>query len=462
MVWPRSWLGLALLAGALACGGESATPAGGGDVLLVTVDTLRADHMGIYGYARGTTPNLDRWFASGLVYERAYSTEANTPPSVVSFLSGLLPQAHGVRLFYQLLPEQTRLIPELLPERYQSAGFVSNMVLTDEALGIASRFDHFDDHVDQREPYRKVYERNARRTTDAALLWLADGRDRARPLFLWVHYIDPHGPYRPPAEWRERFEHSEPRPIDPSRVPRYQREPGVTDGLSYVDRYDAEIAYVDAEIDRLLRGYAATRPIDEALLVFTADHGESMMEHERWFTHGYHVYEEIVRVPLLLRGPGVAAGRTERPSSGIDVFRTVLAFAGAPEAGAAADALDLRQPARIPESRTLFTEATSAERQWRAAIRGDEKWMLELRGAGRSVAGRRFYDLRADPSELRPAAWSAEHGPARALLELARTDPDPAGVPLAARAGIRLAAPKVAPGVSAEDLERLRALGYAE
>jgi arylsulfatase len=461
MVWlAKAWLGLVLLAGALACGAESAT-APSGDVLLITVDTLRPDHMGIYGYERGTTPNLDRWFASGLVYERAYSTEANTPPSVVSFLSGQLPQDHGVRLFYQLLPERTRLVPELLPERYQSAGFVSNMVLTDEALGIAPRFDHFDDHVDQREPYRKVYERNAERTTDAAILWLENERDRKRPLFLWVHYIDPHGPYLAPPEWRSRFEHPEPHPIDPSRVPRYQREPDVLDGLTYVDRYDAEIAYVDAEIDRLLRAYAATHPIDEALLIFTADHGESMMEHERWFTHGYHVYDEIVRVPLLLSGPGVDAGRTQRLSSGIDVFRTILVFAGAPT-DAGKDAFDLRRPASIPAGRTLFTEATSAERQWRAAIRGDEKWMLELRGPGRSVLERRYYDLGTDAAELRPGSWADEEGPAGALLELARTDPDPAGVPLAARAGMRLAAPKVAPGVSAEDLERLKALGYAE
>ncbi|GAG03132.1 unnamed protein product, partial [marine sediment metagenome] len=266
-------------------------------------------HLGLYGYERNTSPEIDRWFADAAIFERAYTTNAHTPPSVVSILTGQLPQEHGVRLFYQLLPEGVLLIPDRLPGSYQTAAFVSNVVLTEEALGIANRFDHFDDRVDEKEPLRSVYERNARRTTNAVLLWLAEHRDAERPLFLWVHYIDPHGPYRAPSGAAGSFQHEGRLPVENKRILNYQREKGVEDALDYVDRYDEEIAYVDAQIGRLLDGYAQRHDSAAALVIFSADHGESMIEHERWFTHGYQVYEEIIRIPLMIRGPGLEGGR---------------------------------------------------------------------------------------------------------------------------------------------------------
>ncbi len=115
-------------------------------------------------------------------------------------------------------------------------------MLTDESIGIARRFDHYDDFVDERESKRLVFERNASRTTDAALSWLREERDPGRPLFLWIHYIDPHGPYRVPTEEGPRFSHEGGRPLESERVHRFQLEPGVTDALDYVDRYDEEVA----------------------------------------------------------------------------------------------------------------------------------------------------------------------------------------------------------------------------
>ncbi len=240
----------AALAAASGCRGAP------GDVLLVSVDTQRADRVGLYGYERETTPHLDRWFADGAVYLRAYATSASTTPSVVSLLSGRPPHRHGVRLLLQLLPDELDLVTDHLPDRYQSAAFVSNAVLTDESLGIARRFDHYDDFVDEREPNLLAFERNASRTTDAALSWLREERDPRRPLFLWIHYIDPHGPYRPPTKAGPRFSHEGERPLESERVHRFQLEPGVTDALDYVDRYDEEVAYVDAQVGRLLEGYA--------------------------------------------------------------------------------------------------------------------------------------------------------------------------------------------------------------
>ena len=297
------------------------------DILLITIDTLRADHLGLYGYERETSPQIDRWFGGHAIYTRAWGPSARTSPSVTSILSGMLPQEHGVRLFYQLVEDGVALVPDLLPPAYQSAAFVSNIVLTDEAIGFAEHFDHYDDFVDERESRRRIFERQAQRTTDAALTWLQTRRDRSRPLFLWLHYIDPHGPYRPPADWSTSFEY-ESRPVAIERIPGYTREGGVADGNHYLERYDAEIAYVDHHVGRLLDGYAQLAPAADALMILTSDHGESMMEHELWFTHDYQVYEEIVRVPMLVRGPGVESGHFDTPVTGAEVASTILSFVG--------------------------------------------------------------------------------------------------------------------------------------
>lgn len=458
---------LALTAAGTGCGARHDAAAGacsGGDILLISVDTLRADHLSLYGYGRPTSPNLARWFSGGhaAIYERAYSTHASTPPSVVSLLTGRLPQEHGVRLFYQLAPEATEVLPQLLPACYQSAAFVSNMVLTREAMGLGDRFDHFDDLVHQREPRRKIFERDAERTTDAALAWLAAHRDPGRPLLLWVHYMDPHGPYLPPPPWREAFSHGEPRPIDLQRVPDYERYPGVTDGLVYVDRYDGEIAFADAQVGRLLAGYARLHPVDDALLIFTADHGETMMDHEKWFTHGFQVHEEIVRIPLLVRGPGVAQGRRREVVSAVDIAPTLLRWAGA-EVPEGLSAVDLRSGEGLAAGRTVFTEASLDGYQWRAAVQGSGKWVVAVTPE-RRLSSRRYFDLAADPGEADPRPWPEGEVGDR-LLDLVRRDPDPGGIPTRFRRGERLAGPKIAPPQIApradeEVLERLRALGY--
>jgi len=436
-----------------------------GDILLVTIDTLRPDHLSLLGYPRRTTPNLERWFAGAAIFERAYATEASTPPSVVSILSGRLPQEHRVRLYYQLLPNDARILPDLLPERYQTAAFVSNAVLTNEAMGFAARFDHYDDFVDSaafKDVTRTVYERNARDTTDAALRWLDEHRDPSRPLFLWVHYIDPHRPYGPPTDWPRSFTHEGQAPIPRGRITDNMRDPEITDGLTYVDRYDEEIAYTDAQVGRLLEGYARRHPIDDALVVFTADHGETMMEHQLWFAHGYQVHDAIVRVPLFIRGPGVVPGRRTGLVSGIDVVPTALAFAGV-AAPASLGGIDLARPGTVPEDRIVFTEAAAFKQQWRAAIQGGAKWAVGLARGDGTVTERRLYDLAADPGESTHALWPPEDGAAaRRLLELCRADPDPGGLPLEYRKGVTLAAPKVAPRADEAARARLRALGYVE
>jgi arylsulfatase len=432
------------------------------DVVLVTVDTLRPDHLGLHGYERPTSPNLDRWFADAAIYERAYSTDAATAPSVASLLTGLLPPDHRVRLLYQHLPVGIVALPEMLPPSYQSAAFVSNLVLTDEAMGLANRFDYFDDFVDQKEPRRKVFERNATRTTSAALAWLETARDPDRPVFLWVHYIDPHGPYQPPPTFERRFRHDETPAIPATeRMHRYQIEDGVSDGHAYVDLYDEEIRYLDEQVGRLLDGYAERSNVDDALVIFTADHGESMMEHERWFTHGYQVYDEIVRVPLWVRGPGVVDGRQRALASGIDVVPTILAFTGVtPPSGLSG--VDLRNGQGLSADRVVYAEAQHKSIAWRAAIQGDRKWVVGVSKRRPRDGPRRFYDLARDPGEQAPVRWASDDPIGSALLERIGRDPDPAGFPARYERGRRLDAPKVAPGLADETMEKLRALGYVE
>lgn len=151
------------------------------NILLVSIDTLRADHLSLYGYTRETTPNLDRYFAGAEIFENAFTPATYTSASVISMLSGLYPRAHGVRDFFGTLSTDIKILPDFLREAgYQSSAVVSNSVLSDASLGIAKRFDHYDDFVKQRESKRMVFERRARLTTDAALHWLFVERDTAR------------------------------------------------------------------------------------------------------------------------------------------------------------------------------------------------------------------------------------------------------------------------------------------
>ena len=429
------------------------------NILLISVDTLRADHLGLYGYERSTSPRIDEWFARGRVYERAYSTEASTSPSVVSMLTGMLPQEHGVRLHYQRLAADVVTVPQMLgASDYQTAAIVSNIVLTSEAMGLDRHFDYYDDFVDEKS-YRAIYERGARPTTDAAIRWLDLHADLERPHFLWLHYIDPHGPYRPPPFKPTEFSHAVELKIDAHRVPRYQHEPGVRDGREYIDRYDEEIAYTDREIGRLLDEYVSRGLAENTLVIFTADHGESMMEHERWFTHGYQVYEEIIRVPLAITGPGIGALRVSEPVSNMDVAPTILAAArfDLPKA------LAKRVLDESPGLRNVYSEATHrGQAQWRSQVRGQQKWMMSIDGESGRVLERWRYDLGADPGETHILPWADGDEFELALVEISSRDPDTAGVPAFFNHGTRIKAPKVAPGLDAETLEKLRGLGYVE
>jgi arylsulfatase len=335
--------GLAAALALLACGEAppAEPPREPSLLLLLTVDTLRADALGSYGGSSRLTPNLDALAAESLVFDTAYAPAPFTLPSLAALHTGRYPIELGLQSNLSLLPEGTPTLASALRERgWRTGGVVSNVVLrdrTDLALG----FEAYDDTMAQQESTRLWPERIAADTTDAALHllegWQADPVARSAPLFLWVHYQDPHGPYTPPPGWRERFEPAAQQrlgelvlPEDETAygeggIPAYQLLGDRREARFYRASYDGEVAYMDAELGRLLAALAQRGLYQDAFIVFAADHGEAMGEHDYWFAHGHHVTDELVRVPLLIRRPGAPAGRRADVVSLVDLRPTLLA-----------------------------------------------------------------------------------------------------------------------------------------
>ncbi len=273
------------------------------NLLLITLDTVRADHLGSYGYTRGATPNLDSLAAEGARFLDVASAVPLTLPSHATILSGLLPPRHGVRgnglgAFPADLPT---LATELQKVGYRTAAFVGSFVL-DHRFGLARGFDHYDDDVDRSDETRSGLEaeRPARVVVDRALAWL--DQDSPQPFFAWIHLYDAHAPYEPPEPFAARF----------------------------ADRpYDGEIASVDTELGRVFERLSTRRLAERTVVVALADHGEALGEHGE-LTHGLLLYEPTLKVPWLIRAPGLlAAGKVVKtPVSLADVAPTLLALLG--------------------------------------------------------------------------------------------------------------------------------------
>ena len=437
-------------------------PVKGPNVVLICIDTLRADHMSLYGYHRPTTPRIDEFSTRCRIYERAYASAPFTSPSVVSMLTGLYPYRHGVRLLWQQVEKSTITIADHLRRvGYQTAAVVSNLALSDQACGLGSRFEHYDDEVDEPEPHRPhMLERRAGRTTDAALEWLTRGRRGEQPFFLWVHYIDPHGPYRPPEDAPVEFTHRAPRPVDVTRVASYVREQDVSDGLDYVDRYDEEIAYTDREVGRLLDALAELGLVNESLIILTADHGEMLMDGPgQFFCHGFDVWEAVIHIPLLVCGKGVSGGRESKPVSITDVTPTVLTMVGL----TVPHGLDGRSLLGGVSPRPPYAEGPDSGGSGglhRAFVYADRKIIVQH---GRSNVPRRAwaYDLRVDPAEQHALDVDTSE-PAYVVLEgLIRSDPDPGGKPAKYAAGEN-PAPLVPDELDENTMRQLRSLGYVQ
>lgn len=360
-----------------ACGGSKETPP---TLLLISIDTLRADRLGVYGDERKLTPRIDAFAAESVLFDRAFAPASFTVPSVSSMLTGWYPEQNRVFSNESILPPSALTLASLFAAReYRTGAVVSNFVLR-STTGLHRDFEIYDQNFTHREAARGAPERGASDTTDAALAALDQlTTDSEEPVFLWVHYQDPHGPYTPPAAERAKLLPAEHDESDGYRrlefgedhrglgtIPNYQRIGDEDEVAFYRAGYHAEIRTCDAEVGRLLDGLRERGRYDDAMIVVTADHGEGLGEQEYWFAHGEHLTDPIVHVPLLIRAPGLAAGRRADPVSLLDLVPTL------------AERFDLRRPYGLTGRDLLAPDA---------AGEASEVYLATLRGSLRERVG---------------------------------------------------------------------------
>jgi arylsulfatase A-like enzyme len=310
------------------------------NIILITLDTVRADRMGFLGSQRGLTPNLDALAGQSVVFTRAYSQVPLTVPSHATILTGTYPQFHQVKDFQVPLGKDLPFAPEILRNNgYRTAAFVGAMVL-DPGVGLASGFDRGFDTYDAAfhqgfpgEDRYRSQERRGGEVVDHALAWL-QGHPRG-PFFMWVHLYDAHDPYDPPEPYKRKY----------AAAP-----------------YDGEIAYADSAVGRLLSQLRARGLYEGAVIAVMADHGESLGEHGEDF-HGFFLYDETIRVPLVIKlpGGGSAGKRIENRVELVDVLPTILQAAGVavPQEVQGEPLLAMMKPAPAASARAA---ATSQER----------------------------------------------------------------------------------------------------
>ncbi len=327
------------------------------NILLITADTLRADHLGCYGAPSGASPALDRFAASGLVFDDTLCNVPLTGPSFAAMMTSLPPRQTGaVRNGLPVAPG----IPTVA-ELMRSAGrytfcVQSTWTLKARLCGLDRGFEVYDQDFHHRRWGVMSPERPANKVTDTALRLLRD-RPADKPFFGWVHYIDPHAPYhlhRGFDPWGKPLEALTPR--DQVRA-----------------RYASEVAFMDHELGRLLDALPTG-----TVVVFTADHGESLFEHN-YLGHGRRIYQDNLRVPLIVRAPGIAPGRSAAPAQGLDIAPTLLGLAGVAAAPGMCGYDLLRQPP--PGNRVRFIET------YGGAVPGVPGLRQILAGAGPSHQG---------------------------------------------------------------------------
>ena len=426
---------LVLAFGVLAPRGEAARggppPDGSPNVLLVTIDTLRADRVGAYGARSPATPILDRLAADGVLFEEATVEVPLTRPSHASILTGKHPFQHGIRdnFSFPLDAGHLTLAEALRARGYATGGFVAAFMLNRQS-GLDHGFDAFDDDFGRAGDASTLlaeHQRNAGEVERRAGPWIERAAAGARPFFAWVHFYDPHSPYTPP----------------PPYAARYATRP-----------YDGEVAYTDEILGRLLARLDRLGIRERTLVVVTSDHGEGLGEHGE-AEHGFFVYDTTVRVPLIMRWPGMFAGgsRTRVLARSIDLMPTILDLvAGGSAVKGALPGRSLVYALRAPDSpdtdgvayaESLFPRFHFDCAELRAIRQGGWKYIEAPRPE--------LYDLTRDPGE-RNNRHSSEGRRAAGLRS--RLLDTLGGSPESAVVG--LANPKLDP----ETLRRLASLGY--
>lgn len=368
---------------------------------------MRADHLSCYGYSRDTSPSIDALASNAIRFERAYATSSWTKPSVASIMTGLYPSAHTVQHMGSHLPQEAETLAEILSE----AGYQTNAVVSHHL--ISDRFDYaqgFDQFVDR--DARGHDHVSTPGVTASALGMLDRLRTDSRPFFLFVHYFDPHFSYKPHTEVGES-----PRGAgrlhggERMRVLRDLDPPPTDEERQFlIDLYDGEIRFTDAGIGELLKALDRHGLREETIVVLTADHGEEFYE-RGWLGHTRTLYDENVRVPLIVDLPGMPGGKVvEQPVSLAALPATLLEFVGVSHEHRSFHAASLLGLVKggEPEPAAVFAEVDYDENRgpgmytrkrsafMRALIRGDHKLILD-----RYTNQYELYDLSRDPHETR-------------------------------------------------------------
>ncbi|MGH9333579.1 MAG: sulfatase [Vicinamibacteria bacterium] len=419
-------------------------------VMLVSIDTLRADHLGFYGYSRPTSPVLDALALESTVFDEVMSTSPWTLPAHATMLTGLYPRRHGLTSHERYLASSQ----ETLALLFSRAGYRTAAVVNSHNLGPDFGLDrgfqqyrYVEEKAERREPSQEI--------TDQAIAWIEGAGDA--PLFLFLHYYDVHSDYASLPEYEEAFRRPHEGVADGTTAQLLQFREGkveldaAAEAPHLVDLYDAGIRQMDEEIGRLLSFLRDENLLERTFLVVTSDHGEEFFEHGS-VLHGQTQYQEALRVPLLLRGPGIPKNlRVGAPVSLVDVLPTLLTTAGI----AVPDGLDGTPLAPLwsedeagrkrLEDRYLYSEAdhNNVAHDITRAVRY-RSFKLHF---NRLTGERRLYDLSHDPGE-RNDIGSKQKNAFAALSE--RLD------------GFLAQGQAEAPirALSQEEIDRLRSLGY--
>lgn len=461
-------------------------------IVLITVDTLRADHLGCYGYFRPTSPRLDALAAEGVLFEQHISTIGTTLPAHISLMTGLYPHQHGYLTnsasgssAFRSQPDRRPVAEVLKRAGYTTAAFVSGPTVG-KGTGIDAGFDHFDQHTIRDFSDIFDFSRRAGETNAKVLEWLKT--KPSTPFFLWVHYWDPHEPNRPPEPYASMFRTDErlEQLLDERRIhPEVLRERFSDEDIArifapellkdlregrpvelpvidraavadLINRYDGDVRYVDDRMGELFDALRERELLDESIVVVTSDHGQALGQHD-WLEHGV-LQLHVTHVPLVMRFPerlGVRAGRRAGAVSIVDIMPTVL---GRLDRREFRDFLAQAQGEDLLAERSgrgfAFSQRTLRDRAWGEGEAGSqllfaltqEGWRYYHRPEGQD----QLYDIARDPGELadvaaqHPERVSAYQGQVRRVIQTRPFRPSGEG----------------APAASAENIEMLKTLGY--
>lgn len=414
-------------------------------VLIVSVDTLRADRLGGYGCERPTSPNIDRLMAAGVRFETARTIEPLTSPGLGSLVTSLYPHEHGSTRNGVPMRDGLPSFVKILARRgYHTAAFVGNWTLTDKLSGLGEHFETYESVLKRKRWLFWAGEAKADDLNEVALAWLERQRrkDPEQRVALWVHYVEPHGPYH---------HHEE-----------YDRRLGIVGVPGKKDRYDTEVAYVDERIGRLVEAVDELLDGEPRLTVFTADHGESLGEHGYW-GHGRNCQFPGLRIPLSFTWSGrIAPGVESAPALIIDVPTTVLGLLGLPSPQSF-HGFDwsgvLTGEGGPPATRPTFFQAHKGAVRGGEAERVRQRGLLEVarvEGTVKEIVrvrsrDRWVYDLAEDPLETESL-----------VPESSPISPELAAWLEVVEAGLALSDELPPPSLTPDEVERLRALGYLD